>query len=102
MSAVTINNTDIPRTDECLGNWVRTNQYGSGERSIGPVSSRAECTQKVKSECPGFDLANVPRGSGNGCWCQKSRGAVLDPTQEGSGGYLTCRVVALPTPAEEV
>lgn len=48
-----------PNSDGCLGDWMRTNAFGPGERCVGPVDSHAACVEKVKSACPGFDLANV-------------------------------------------
>lgn len=79
---------------------MRVNSFSTGERQIGSVSSRAECVAKVKSECPGFDLANVNHGSVDGCWCQKSKGVTLPTADDTGSAYDTCRVVALPTETE--
>lgn len=50
------------------------------------------------SQCAGYDLANMPVGEGDGCWCQKSMGIeVTTELEQPSSGYKTCRVVALNT-----
>lgn len=76
--------------DGCTSAWVETNAYGSGERGLGSVSSRAECVQKVKDECPEFDLANTQGNDSTGCWCQKSHGAA--ELEQQSSSYVTCKV----------
>jgi len=71
--APTPTTTPAVHPDGCTSAWVETNAYGAGERSIGPVSSRAQCVEKVKAECPAeFDLANTQGSDSTGCWCQKS------------------------------
>jgi len=46
--------------DGCLTEWVKTNSFTTGERSIGPKESKAECVKAVEESCPDHDLANVP------------------------------------------
>jgi hypothetical protein len=53
------NNTVSIVEHECIGDWVRTNGFGAGERSVGPVANRSECIDKVRTDCEGFDLANM-------------------------------------------
>lgn len=86
---------DTPATpgnfpDGCTSEWVETNAYGSGERGIGSVESRAQCVEKVKAECPEFDLANTQGSDSTSCWCQKSHGATTLEAQ--SSSYVTCKV----------
>lgn len=45
-----------------------------GEKDVGPVTTRAECVEKAKAECPDFDLAHTKADDPNYCWCQKLRG----------------------------
>lgn len=88
--------------DQPIGDWVVTNHFGAGERSIGPVSSASECIAKVRSDCPEFDLANMAvneAGSNLGCWCQKSKGHTLESRADNSSNYKTVRVRPLPDPA---
>lgn len=71
-------NDTAVNNSECLGPWVKTNGFSPGEKSVGPVSNRAECIAKVRSDCPGFDLANMAvNESITGCWCQKSDGQIV-------------------------
>lgn len=82
---------------QCIGDWVRTNSFGDGERGVGPVSSRSECIDKVRTECEGFDLANMAVDEGQtGCWCQKSEGHEVESRTDDSSSYQTCRVQPLP------
>jgi hypothetical protein len=76
--------------DGCISAWVETNAYGSGEYFVGAVSSRAQCVEKAKAECPEFDLANTQGSDSTGCWCQKSGGAVELESQ--STSYVTCKM----------
>lgn len=91
-----VNETAI-NEHECLEPWVKTNGFGNGERSIGPVNNRSDCIAKVRTDCPGFDLANMAVDeSGTGCWCQKSEGNIVTTRENTAAAYQTCRVTALP------
>lgn len=81
----------------CLGDWVTTNAFGSGEKSIGPIVGHSNCVEKARQECPEFDLVNTDKNPDEtGCWCQKSHAKNITEYADPTSSYLTCRVVALP------
>ena len=84
--------------DGCLGEWIPTNAFASGEHFLGSMENAAECVAKAKTACyPEYDLANIQAsavgtGSATGCWCQKSNGATISTQYQEGAGYWTCRV----------
>lgn len=86
-------------SDGCMGDWIPTNAFYTGEMYAGRFDNASGCVAACKTDdFSAYDMASVEAAAvgGNvetGCWCQKSGGLNLAEHYDTAGSnYWTCRV----------